>query len=126
MEASWSNFWFLLCFVLLNGGFCNARAPLSYRSDGPNVEYKSLRDLETTPFVLGDGSWYRDRLTIEASKAVGQFAQTFDFRPLTPHVRSKNNSFEKQNMQSCILSIFLQNGSGGFLGTFRAEFFFAS
>ena len=33
--------------------------------------------MELTPYVMSDGSWYRDMLTIEASKAVGQFAQEF-------------------------------------------------
>ena len=66
-----------LLFILLE----SSRAALSYRSDGPNVEYKSLRDLERTPFQLGDGTWYRDRLTIEASKAVGKFAQTYHYLP---------------------------------------------
>ena len=33
--------------------------------------------LETTPFIMHDGSVYRDMLTIEASKAVGQFAQNY-------------------------------------------------
>ena len=60
---------------------------LSYRSDGPNFEYKSLRDLELTPFVLQDGSWYRDMLTIEASKAVGKFAQTKKFHHFQNNVR---------------------------------------
>ena len=55
----------------------NGSAALSYRSDGPNVEYKSLRNMELTPYVMEDGSWYRDMLTIEASRAVGQFAHEF-------------------------------------------------
>ena len=59
-----------------------SEATLSYRSDGPNVEYKSLlRNLELTPYVLRDGSWYRDMLTIEASKAVGQYARKYDYQP---------------------------------------------
>ena len=37
------------------------------KSDGPNVDYKSLRNLELTAYVLRDGSWYRDMLTIECS-----------------------------------------------------------
>ena len=56
---------------------------LSYRSDGPNFEYKSLQRLETTPFVMHDGSVYRDMLTIEASRAVGQFAQQH-FHTISP------------------------------------------
>ena len=59
-----------------------SKADLSYRSDGPNVEYKSLlRKWEKTPFVLHDGSWYRDMLTIEASKAVGKYARKYDYQP---------------------------------------------
>ena len=53
------------------------RANLSYRSDGPNVEIHSLRKMETTPFVMHDGTWYRDMLTIEASKAVANFANQY-------------------------------------------------
>merc|ERR1711981_1430467 len=61
-------------------------AALSFRSDGPNVEYKSLRNLELTPYVMRDGTWYRDMLTIEASRAVGHFAQK-------PHKFPQNNYF---------------------------------
>merc|ERR1712223_175806 len=39
-----------------------------------------------TPYVMGDGTWYRDMLTIEASRAVGQFAQKF-------HKFPQNNYF---------------------------------
>ena len=65
------NMWpFILLFMLRISS-----AALSYRSDGPNVEYKSLRNLEMTPYLLRDGTWYRDMLTIEASRAVGHFAK---------------------------------------------------
>eukprot|EP00093_Oithona_nana_P014350 14350.XXX_84688_80869_1 [CDS] Oithona nana genome sequencing. len=37
--------------------------------------------MELTPYVLHDGSWYRDMLTIEASKAVGQYARKYDYQP---------------------------------------------
>jgi len=73
----------LLYFLVENNNFVSAS--LSYRSDGPNVEYKSMRRLEVTPYVLGDGSWYRDMLTIEASRAVGQFAQKFHELPYDNH-----------------------------------------
>ena len=63
---------------------------LSYRSDGPNFEYKSLQRLETTPFVMHDGSVYRDMLTIEASRAVGQFAQQQHFHTISPSSSSIN------------------------------------
>ena len=64
---------------------------LSYRSDGPNFEYKSLQRLEAMPFVMHDGSEYRDMLTIEASRAVGQFAQNYHtFMPPTSSFRQVN------------------------------------
>ena len=67
---------------------------LSYRSDGPNFEYKSLQRLETMPFVMHDGSEYRDMLTIEASRAVGQFAQNYHtFVPPTSSFRQVNWSW---------------------------------
>lgn len=83
-------------------------ATLSYRSDGPNVEYKSLRDLERTPFLLGDGSWYRDRLTIEASKAVGQFAQNHHFQPYSQPVRlfSSINSVGRYPKEMRLFKVF--------------------
>ena len=71
--SAWTAFVIFLLYLSVEGG----SAALSYRSDGPNVEYKSLRKLELTPYVMGDGTWYRDMLTIEASRAVGQFAQKF-------------------------------------------------
>ena len=71
-----------LIFILALFIIALSEATLSYRSDGPNVEYKSLlRNLELTPYVLHDGSWYRDMLTIEASKAVGQYARKYDYQP---------------------------------------------
>ena len=71
---------FILFLALIN--VIISEASLSYRSDGPNVEYKSLlRKLERTPYILHDGSWYRDMLTMEASKAVGQYARKYDFQP---------------------------------------------
>ena len=72
---------FLITFILALF-IASSEGTLSYRSDGPNVEYKSLlRNLELTPYVLHDGSWYRDMLTIEASKAVGQYARKYDYQP---------------------------------------------
>ena len=72
---------FLIAFILALF-IASSEGTLSYRSDGPNVEYKSLlRNLELTPYVLHDGSWYRDMLTIEASKAVGQYARKYDYQP---------------------------------------------
>ena len=73
---------FLITFILALFIASSEAGTLSYRSDGPNVEYKSLlRNLELTPYVLHDGSWYRDMLTIEASKAVGQYARKYDYQP---------------------------------------------
>ena len=76
---------------------------LSYRSDGPNFEYKSLQRLETTPFVMHDGSVYRDMLTIEASRAVGQFAQQHF------HTISPSSQVNDTNNFSCYVFVFKTN-----------------
>ena len=74
--SAWTFVSIFLLYLSVEGASSDAHT-LSYRSDGPNIEYKSLRKLELTPYVMGDGTWYRDMLTIEASRAVGQFAQKF-------------------------------------------------
>ena len=45
------------------------------QDDDGNLQ--NLNELEGTPFVLGDGTEYRDLLTIGASRAVAQYAARF-------------------------------------------------
>jgi len=120
----------LLYFLVENNDFVSAS--LSYRSDGPNVEYKSMRRLEVTPYVLGDGSWYRDMLTIEASRAVGQFAQKFHELPYDNHFGRYNqispryleDSFPTAAHQRVHSAVYPQKTilhSGGFKPIFKSR-----
>ena len=47
---------------------------LSCHSCGQNFGFKTLRG---TPYVLEDGTLYRDLFTVKTSKAAGKFAQDF-------------------------------------------------
>jgi hypothetical protein len=82
---------------------------------GGNVELKSLRRLEITPYVLGDGSRYRDMLTIEASRAVAHYSQKNGFSrnvsiPLRQDNRNKSScsrkaAFSRKNASCVFLAV---------------------